>query len=174
MFEKYSYKTKCTALIVIFLMLSVTAYKRSFHTLFQVISEYRVLSRKVDDINKKANNTEGLIKDIAYLDKIIGKEGITKEMVQQGIVSFASEKHPQVSINDLQPIHVYPDDNYNVITNQLDVTGNTNQLLQLGYDFEKKFNFTRMVSMNFYTIKKNNKSEVLHLKMIFQNYENNK
>lgn len=174
MFEKYSYKTKCTALIVISLMLSVTAYKRSFHTLFQVISEYKVLSRKVDDINKKANNTEGLIKDIAYLDKIIGKEGITKEMVQQGIVSFASVKHPQVSINDLQPIHVYPDDNYNVITNQLDVTGNTNQLLQLGYDFEKKFNFSRMVSMNFYTIKKNNKSEVLHLKMIFQNYENNK
>lgn len=174
MFENYSYKIKCTALIVVFLMLSITAYKRSFHTLFQVISEYKVLSAKADDINKKANNTDGLIRDIAYLDKIIGKEGITKEMVQQGIVSFASEKHPQVSINDLQPIHVFPDDNYTIITNQLDVTGNSNQLLQLGYDFEKEFNFSRMVSMNFYIAKKNNKSDVLHLKMIFQNYENNK
>ena len=174
MFENYSYKTKCTALIVVFFMLSITAYKRSFHTLFQVISEYKVLSIKADDINKKANNTAGLIRDIAYLDKIIGKEGITKEMVQQGIVSFASEKHPQVSINDLQPIHIFPDDNYTIITNQLDVTGNSNQLLQLGYDFEKEFNFSRMVSMNFYITKKNNKSDVLHLKMIFQNYENNK
>jgi hypothetical protein len=28
--------------------------------------------------------------------------------------------------------------------------------------------------MKFYTTKKNNKSDVLHLKMIYQNYENNK
>ncbi|RTY91796.1 hypothetical protein [Flavobacterium sp. GT3R68] len=159
------------ALIGIFLMLSITAYKRSFHTLFQVMEEYNALSAKVADINKKANNTEGLRRDIAYLDQIIGKEGITKEMVQQGIVSYASEKHPQVSINDLQPIHVFADENHKIVTNQLDVTGNSNQLMQLGYDFEKGFNYSRIVSMNFYTTKKNNKSEVLHLKMIFQNYE---
>lgn len=174
MFEKYPYKIKCKALIIVFFMLLITAYKRSFHALFQVISEHKVLAAKADEINKKANNTDELIRDIAYLDKIIGKEGITKEMVQQGIVSFASEKHPQVSINDLQPIHVFPDDNYTIITNQLDVTGNSNELLQLSYDFEKEFKLSRIVSMNFYTTKKSNKSDILHLKMIFQNYENNK
>lgn len=174
MFDNYSYKKKFTALIVIFFMLSITAYKRSFHALFQVINEYQILSEKVDDINKKANNMEGLIRDIAYLDKIIGKEGITKEMAQQGIVGFATKKHPQISINDLQPIHIFSDDNYRIVTNQIDITGNADQLLRLGYDFEKEFDFSRIVGMNFYTIKKNNKFEILHLKMIFQNYENNK
>lgn len=174
MFENYSYKKKFTVLIAVFFMLSITAYKRSFHALFQVINEYRALSEKVDDINKKSNNTDALIRDIAYLDKIIGKEGITKEMAQQGIVSFATKKHPQISINDLQPIHVFSDNNYSVITNQLDVTGNGNQLLQLAYDFEKEFDFSRIVSIKFYTTRKNNKFEILHLKMIFQNYENNK
>lgn len=174
MFENYSYKKKFAVLIAIFFMLLITAYKRSFSTLFQVINEYKDLSEKVDDINRKASNTSGLTKDIAYLDKVIGKAGITKEMAQQGIVSFAANKNSKISISDLQPIHVFSDENYTIITNQLDVTGNSNQLLQLAYDFEKEFDYSRIVSMNFYTTKKNNKSEVLHLKMIFQNYENNK
>jgi Tfp pilus assembly protein PilO len=174
MFENYSYKQKFHALIVLFFMLSIAAYKRSFHTLLDVVTEYQIVSKKADDINKKSKNTDALNKDIAYLDKIMGKEGISKEMVQQGIVSFASDNSRGISINDLKPIHDFSEDNYHIITNQLDVTGNTNQLLKLTYDFEKKFNLSRIVSMNFYTTKKNNKSEVLHLKMIFQNYENNK
>lgn len=174
MFEKYTFKTKFIALIVVFIMLFITAYKRSFNTLFQVLTDYKTLTLKVNEINKKGNNSVELIKEIAYLDKIIGKQEVTKEMVQQGIVSFATENHPKVSINDLQSIHVFPDENYTIITNQLDVTGNVNELLQLGYDFEKKFNLSRIISMNFYTSKKNNKPDVLHLKMIFQNYENNK
>ncbi|MCV9932939.1 hypothetical protein OIU80_11670 [Flavobacterium sp. LS1R47] len=174
MFEKYSYKQKIHALIVLFFMLSIVAYKRSFHNLFEVITTYKTTSKKADDINTKTKNIDSLIKDVAYLDKIIGKEGITKEIVQLGIVSFASKNAPEVSISDLQPIHDYPEDDYHIITNQLDITGNADQLLKLAYDFEKKFNLSRIVSMNFYITKKNNKSEVLHLKMIFQNYENNK
>lgn len=174
MFENYSYKQKFYALIGLFFILSITAYKRSFHALFEVVTEYSTFSKKADDINKKAKNTNGLTKDIAYLNKIIGKEDVTKEMVQQGIVSFASENAPEVSISDLKPIHDFPEDDYHIITNQLDVTGNSNQLLKLAHNFEEKFDISRLVSMNFYTTKKNNKSEVLHLKMIFQNYENNK
>lgn len=173
MFENYSYKQKFYALIIVFLMLSITAYKRSFHTLFEVVSEYRMLSKKADDINKKAKNNGTLKNDVEYLNRIIGKEGVTKEMVQQGIIGFASAA-PGVSINDLKPIHDYPETDYRIITNQLDVTGNANQLLELAYNFEKKFDYSRMVSQNFYITKKNNKSEVLHLKMIFQNYENTK
>lgn len=174
MFENYSHKQKFYALIVLFFLLSITAYKRSFRTLFEVVSEYRMLSKKADDINKKSKNASNLPKELAYLDKIIGKENVAKEIVQQEIISFVSNTAPEVSINNLASIHDFQEDDYHIITNQLDVTGNSNQLLNLAYNFEKKFNFSRIVSMNFYTTKKNNKSEVLHLKMIFQNYENNK
>ncbi|WP_431244365.1 hypothetical protein ACQ9BO_08640 [Flavobacterium sp. P21] len=153
MFENYSYKQKFHALIVIFFMLSITAYKRSFHTLFEVVSEYHMLSKKADDINKKAKNTGTLKNDVEYLDRIIGKEGVTKEMVQQGIIGFATT-NSGASINDLKPIHDYPEADYHIITNQLDVTGNANQLLDLAYNFEKNFNYSRMVSQNFYTTKK--------------------
>lgn len=173
MFEKYSYKQKCTALLVVFIMLSVTAYKRSFSNLFEVIGEYKTLSAKAADIHSKSGNANVLRREIALLDKEIGKDGVTKQMVQQGIVGFATEKHSGVSINDLQPIHLFSDGNYNIITNQLDVTGKLDPLLRMGYDFEKDFSLSRPVSMNFYTSKKNNKTEDLHLKIIFQNYESN-
>ena len=174
MFEQYSYKKKFMALLVVFALLLVTAYKRSFSMLQATLIQYDELSSKVSEMNKKNNNVEGLSKDIDYLDKVIGKEGVAKEAVQQGIIGFVSEKHPEVSVSDLQPIHMFSDENYNIITNQLDVTGKAGQLLQLSYDFEKAFGLSRMVSMNFYTTSKNNKTENLHLKMIFQNYENNK
>lgn len=173
MFEKYSYKKKCLALCVVFFMLLITAYKRSFSMLFEVIKENKTLSKTTEEFDKKSNNFDMLSKEIALLDKTIGEEGVSKEKVQQSIVSFISENHSQVSISDLQPIHVFSDENYTITTNQLDVTGGANQLLKLGYDFEKQFKLSRIVSMNFYTAK-NNKSEILHLKIIFQNYENNK
>lgn len=174
MFENYSYKQKCGALLVVFVMLLATAYKRSFSSLFQVVKEYRELSSRVEDIHKKTKNVEELRKEIAYLDMVLGKEGVTKEMVQQGMVSFATRSQPGVSIHELAPIHNFSDENYTIFTNQLDVVGNTNQLLQMAYDFEKQYDYSRMVGMKFFTTQKNNKEEVLHLKMIFQNYENNK
>lgn len=173
MFDKYSYKQKCLALCIVFFMLLATAYKRSFSMLIEAIKENKTLSKTTEEFDKKSNNFDRLSREIALLDKTIGEEGVSKEKVQQSIVSFISENHPQVSINDLQPIHVFSDENYKITTNQLDVTGGVNQLLKLGYDFEKQFKLSRIVSMNFYKAKQN-KSEILHLKIIFQNYENNK
>lgn len=173
MFNQYSYKQKFGALLVLFFMLGITAYKRSFSQLVQTYKEHKALSEKVNDFNGKSDKLDVLAKDVALMDKVIGKAGESKEVIQQEIMSFASEKHPEVSINELQPIHVFSDNDYKIVTNQLDVTGTANQLLRLAYDFEKEFHYSRIVSMNYYTTKKNNKTEVLHLKMIFQNYENN-
>jgi hypothetical protein len=171
MFEKYSFKQKFLALVVLTLITTVTAYKRSFSTLIQVIKENKTLSEKIEDVNKKANNNDNLVEEVAYLDRLIGKEGVSKEVIQQEIVNFTTKRHPKVSINALEPIHLFKDENYTIITNQLDVTGNFNELLQLGYDFEKNFSDSRIVNMHFYVLKKNNKTDILHFKIIFQNYE---
>src|SRR5258705_13285972 len=137
MFEKYSYKKRFLALLVLAFMIAITAYKRSFYTLIQVIKEHDSLSEKLENVNNKTGNTTSLIKEVAYLDRLIGKDGVSKEIVQQEIVNFTSKRHPKISINVLEPIHLFQDDKNTIITNQLDVTGNVNQLLQLGYDFEK-------------------------------------
>jgi hypothetical protein len=174
MFENYSYKKKFLVLLALTFMIAITAYKRSFYMLIQVIKEHNTLSEKIKDVNKKASNSNNLVKEVTYLDRIIGKEGISKEIIQQEIVDFTSKRHPKVSINNLEPIHLFQDENHTIITNQIDVTGNVNQLLQLGYDFEKNFSDSRIINMHFYTTKNNNKTDLLHFKIIFQNYEKNK
>lgn len=170
MFEQYSYKQKFIALLVLFVMLSVTAYKRSFRTLLEVRNENKILSENIEELHKKSKNTNKLLKEVEVLDQLIGKEGIAAQEVQQQIVNFSTNT-PKVSISDLQPIHIVKDGNYTITTNQIDVIGNSNQLLQLSYAFEKNFNSSRLTSMNFYTTKKNNTTEILHLKMLFQNYK---
>ncbi|MEM0578690.1 hypothetical protein [Flavobacterium polysaccharolyticum] len=171
MFEKYSFKKKFLTLLVLTLIIAITAYKRSFSILIQVIKEHDTLSKKIEDVNKKAQVSSNLAKEVAYLDRLIGKEGVSKEVIQQEILNFTAKRHPKVSINTLEPIHLFIDENYTIITNQLDVTGNFNQLLELGYDFEKNFSDSRIVNMHYYITKNNNKTDILHFKIIFQNYE---
>ena len=172
MFEKYSYKTKFKALLLVFCMLTFTAYKRSFSTLKNVIQENRELSKKEKTLKEGTKDVNQLSSEIAVIDKIIGKENINKEKIQQDIISFIT-RYP-VSIFNMRSIHEFSDDSHTIYTHEIDVTGSLNQLLTLSYDFEKKINYSRMVSLKFYVSKKDNKSDILHLKMIFQNYENNK
>lgn len=172
MFNQYSYKKKFVALVLVFIMLIITSYKRSFSVLYQVIKENKELTQNIDQLAVKENGYAKLEAEVANLDNVIGKEGMSSEEVQQQIVNFSNNAN--VSISDLQPIHIADDENYIISTNQIDVMGNANQLLQLGYSFEKDFHFSRLTSMNFYTTKKNNKVDKLHLKMIFQNYDSTK
>lgn len=173
MFEKYTYKQKCIALAVLFFMLLFTAYKRSFKNLILVYIENKELVVTAENIASKSKNLEVLSMEIASYDKYLGNQNVTKDVVQQEIIAF-STLHSGISISDLQGIHAFTDDNYSVYTNQLDVTGNINSLMRLAYDFETKFNYSRVISTNYYKVKKNNTKETLHLKIIFQNYENNK
>lgn len=172
MFEKYSYKVKFQALIVLFLMLSVAAYRRSFSTLINLVKENAQLSEKVENSSGAGTDIKKIQAELEAIDKVIGKTGADKEKIQQDIVSFAT-LHQGISINDMQAIHQFAGEGHIAYTNRLDVTGSFNELLNLAYEFEKNFTYSRLVNVNFYTVRKNNKPDVLHLKMIFQNYDKN-
>ncbi|NJM78602.1 MAG: hypothetical protein HC854_01335 [Flavobacterium sp.] len=170
MFEQYSYKQKCIALFGLFLMLSYTAYKRSFKNLIDVYKENKELTVHAKDIASKSKNLDILSMEIASYDKYLGNQNVARDVVQQEVIAFSTQ-HEGVSINDLQAIHSFEGESYSVYTNQLDVTGNINDLIKLAYDFETKFSFSRVVSTNYYTVKKNNTNEILHLRILFQNYD---
>ncbi|MFP9100751.1 hypothetical protein ACLI09_17005 [Flavobacterium sp. RHBU_24] len=174
MFEKYTYKFKLKALALIFVLLLAAAYKRSFSQLIDLVKENNALTEKKKELDKSENNIKKLQYTLDKIDRIIGKETVDKEKIQQDIISFTVNKKLGISIFDMRSIHQFNDENYTIYTNQFELTGSFNDLLRLSYDFEKKFLLSRVSSMHFYTIKKSNNPTVLHLKMIFQNYENNK
>jgi hypothetical protein len=136
------------------------------------VSEYGDLSAKTEIINQKQHNMAFVSKQLASLDKLIGRKNIDKEKIQQEMIGFVTLSDPGIAIYDLQPIREFVEDNYRILTNQIDVTGNNNSLLKLAYGFETKFTYSKLVSLDFYIARKNNKPDVLHLKMTFQNYEN--
>ncbi|MFP9119328.1 hypothetical protein ACLI08_16185 [Flavobacterium sp. RNTU_13] len=173
-FENYPYKVKLQALGIIFLILMAAAYKRSFSQLFDVMGEYKTLKSQKEEFKKNNGNVADLSAKLQKIDRIIGKETVDKEKIQQEIVSFTASSRFKVSIFDMKSVHTFKDEDYTIYSNQLDVTGNFNELLSLAYAFEKEFTLSKIANMNFYTVKKNNTPTVLHLKMIFQNYENNK
>ena len=170
-FENHTFKMKFFALLIVFLLLSATSYKRSFRTLFETLSEYKDLSQKSKLISEKSNDIAKLNSELSSLDKVIGKKGVSKEKIQQEIISFVSSINIPITIYDLQPVHEHRDGNYIVYTNQLDITGDYNSLLKVSYEFEKNFIFSKVVSLHFYTLKKGNNPDILHQKIIFQNYE---
>ena len=172
MFEQYSYKTKFKALLVLFIMLSIAAYRRSISSLIEAVKENGKLKNKIELYSSKAGSINEIKSEINVLDQMIGKEGINKEKTQQEIVNFLVENGTNVSISDMQPIHEFSENNYKVYTYVMDVTGNFNNLIKVAYQFERQFDFCKIVSTKYYTEKKNNKIETLHLKLIFQKYEN--
>ena len=136
--------------------------------------ENNILKERKDLINSQTPNIKNLSDQVAGLDKLIGKEGLEKEKIQQEIIDFLIKNSTGISISDLQPIHNFVYDDYQVYTYQVDLTGNYNQLLDLTYKFEKQFDYSKIINLAFYTDKKNAKIETLHLKLIFQHYESNK
>ena len=171
MFDNIPYITKFKILIVLLVCLSIAAYRRSFSTLIAVIKENKTLNEKVQKINSKNTSLKVLNKELASLNLLIGKEGLNKQLVQHGIVSFVTNNSKNVSIFNLQSIHEFKDTDFTIFSNQLDLTGNFNDLNKIAYLFENKFNLSKVVSLNFFTEKKNNKPDILHLIIIFQNYE---
>lgn len=172
MFEKYSHKTKFTALLIVAVMLAIAAYKRSFGPLLNLIVENRQLSEEINALEDSSGKFAALQAEVAAIDGIIGNGRADKEKVQQEIVRFVAGFEAPVSIYDVQPIHRYDDENYVIYTNQIDVTGGVNDLLALAYAFETRFALSRLANVRFYTTRKNNAPDILHLKLIFQNYEN--
>lgn len=174
MFNQYTYKTKVKFLGILFIMLSIAAYRRSFSNLIDLYKENTMLADKKISMNSQSGTLFELQSEVKDLDRLIGKTGVEKENIQQEIIDFTIKNGRGVAINNIQTIHESIQNNYLIYTYQIDLTGNYNNLLQLTYEFEKRFDYSKIVSTTFYTESKNNKKETLHLNLIFQNYENNK
>ncbi|MFK7000657.1 hypothetical protein [Flavobacterium oreochromis] len=171
MFNQYNYKQKFSALIVVFFLLLITAYKRSFSQLIASYKEYNLLINKKEEFTKKSLQLNKIKEDVSTLDQILGKGGLPKEQIQQEIIQFIAQNHPDVTIDHIQPIHHFQDESFDIVTHIIDLTANTNQLLNTIYNFEKQFETSKIISLQFYTTVKNDQEEKLHLKLIFQNYE---
>lgn len=172
MFNQYTFKQKFIALLVLFVLLSITAYKRSFRLFFQLYQENKILTEKMEKVNSDSKNLAVLEDEIRQLDKYIGKQNVDKDRIQDEILNFISTKHQKIKIVKLNPIHVFKDDKIIYLSNEIEVSGDVNDLMKLTLDLEQKFDYSKIRHLKYFSIIKNNSILGLHLKILFQSYEN--
>ncbi|WP_299254042.1 hypothetical protein [uncultured Aquimarina sp.] len=172
MFENLSYKKKFFALLALMLVLGITAYKRSFSMTIdaaQLLEESKLKLEKVSNSQQRITN---LIAEVSYLDKLIGKEVANPDIVQQEILNTFNDINTDTQLVKLEAIHKASDEYFNIYTNRLILTGTYGDLLKTTYNYEKAFDFSRVVSLQFYIEKEpRTRRKKLFEQIIFQNYE---
>ena len=107
MFESYSYKKKFIALILIFCMLSVAAYRRSFKSLIEAYKENKELKELSNSIKSKTDNIDGLRNKVYQYDKFLGNQNVSNDVIQQEIISFSTDLKEHIKILNLEWLKKY-------------------------------------------------------------------
>ncbi|MBQ4821396.1 hypothetical protein [Aquimarina sp. MMG016] len=172
MFENISYKKKFIALLILMVILAFTAYKRSYSMAIDAAKLLEESKQKLAKVNNSQQHITSLKSEVEYLDKLIGKEVANPDIVQQEILNTFTEINTNTPLVKLEEVHKSSDEYFNVYTNRLILTGNFGDLLKTTYNYEKEFDFSRVVSLQFYIEKEpRTRRKRLFEQIIFQNYE---
>ena len=174
MFEKYSYKTKLIALAVIFVLLFLAAYKRSFSLTFGLIDEVERLEKQLD-LAQNANYEINQLKlDLNELNQAIGKENLDADLVQQRILDEISDysNTANIRIYGISETHKYSTSDFEVFSNETIVEGDFISILKLIHSFENEIEYARVASCEFYTEKNfKTKKKQLYAKLYLQHFK---
>lgn len=172
MFNNFTYKQKFLALVVLAILLGFTAYKRSFRLTIDAYRNYKGAAEKLRKINNSWQRAKSVENEVDYLDNLIGRKAMDADIVQQEILTKLSEIENSMELVKLERVHKANNEYFNIYTNQLVLSGRFDQLLRGTYSFEKDFEFSRLVCLNFYSEKELRTRRLkLYARLIFQNYE---
>lgn len=175
MFNNLTYKQKCIAIVVVFVVLLMAAYKKTIRQAFAAKNQLNHVEQQLLNVDHSYNTLYSLKREVAVLDNIIGGGNLNPELVQQSILDFITNKTVAANIVKIEDVHVFSDKDFKVYSNQIEIEGAFNTLVELLYAIEKEFKASRITSSSIYS-KKNYRTNrtKLYLKLVLQNYEKNK
>jgi hypothetical protein len=171
LFEKYSYKQKKLALLIITVLLGAVAYKRAF----KVTLDLKDLKQELTVRSQEAaTSTERLAKkqiDLKNINTVIGKENTPNDVVQQQFLLFIENTDSKLIVESIEEVYRYDHPDFIINTNVITIKGGYIPLVKFIYALEKKFNYARLVSSHIY-IKKNKKLKIdeLYATLTLQNF----
>jgi hypothetical protein len=170
-FDKYSYKQKNYALLVFIVLLGAAVYKRSLSVTYETKRYDRELDEKLE-IADKALMEIGIKKsEIALLDRMIGKENLSVEKVQQGFLNFFAQHSSNIGVYKIEEVLKFQHPDFTINSHQIVLKGGYLNTLDFLYKMEKEFDLARLVNTSFEYKKMNSEeSESLYTTLILQNY----
>lgn len=171
-FEKYTYKQKNLALLVLGALLIAAAYKRSFKTTLETLTYKEELVEKIAYAQQAGSTIKSLQQQLTSLNRLIGKENVTVEKVQQGFLNFFASRAQNLSVYQIDEVLTYKHPDFTIITHRIVLKGGFNQTLTFIYDLEKNFELAKVLNVTF-EYRKNNPDEPagLYTELLLQNYE---
>ncbi|MEP1490162.1 MAG: hypothetical protein ABJK28_17215 [Algibacter sp.] len=153
----------------------MASYKKTYKSTLAAKKELNLVKKELSSNEDLLNERYYLKNEIKNLDKTIGGQTLNPEQVQQTLLDFISKHDFNVNIVTIEDVHLFSDREFLIHSNQIELVGSYTDLISTLYEIEKNFKNSRVVSTQLYS-KKNYRTntKTLFLKIILQNYENNK
>lgn len=170
-FDTYSYKQKNYALLVLIVLLAAAVYKRSISVTVETLSYEKELEQKLETADKALMDIGTKKAEIALLDRMIGKENLPVEKVQQGFLNFFAQYSGNTGVYKIEEVLKYQHPDFTINSHQIVLKGGYLSTLDFIYQMEKKFDFARLVNVSFeYKKVSSEEPESLYTTLILQNY----
>jgi hypothetical protein len=171
-FDKYSYKQKNYALLLLGVLLVAVSYKQAFKTTLETLSYKRELTQKIDDAHHAVSAIRTAQRDNAYLNKLLGKENVTIEKVQQSFLDFFEKNSSNIIVYQVDEVLTYKHPDFSVNTHRILLKGGFLPTLRFLFSLEKHFDLAKLVNVSFEFKKYNTEEkEQLYTTLLLQNYE---
>lgn len=170
-FDKYSYKQKNYALLVFIVLLAAAVYKRSLSVTIETKKYEAELDEKIDTAQRALTEIGIKKSEIALLDRMIGKENLSVEKVQQGFLNFFANYSKHISVYKIEEVLKFQHPDFTINTHQIVLKGGYLPTLEFVYRMEKEFDLARLINTSFeYKKMSSEESESLYTTLILQNY----
>lgn len=171
LFQKYTYRQKKLALVVIFVLLAAAAYKRSFSITIQQLGLNSELLIKRAEAETSVDRLKTKQNELKLINQLVGQENVPNERVQQKFLSFFDAKTNNLSVERMEEVYTFDHPDYTINTNLITVKGDYLNTIKFLYDLEKQFSFARLVSANL-QLKTNRvlQKNELHTTILLQNF----
>lgn len=176
MFDRFSYRQKNYGLLIIFLLLLMVSYKRSFSLTLNAKSELKNQEAQLESTKHVQEDIESLKIQIKQLNNNIGKSDIEPDKVQQEILGEISgfSLNNNVNLEKIEKTHSFKTVDFTIYSNLIRIQGSFNGILSLAYHMENTFDYARVTNVNvFKEVDQTTKKEYLYGEFLFQHYRQN-
>lgn len=171
-FEQYSYKQKNLLLLILSALLLIVCYKRAISITLDLMTLNDELKVKTQEAENSQQTVFAKQKLNKALDRVIGKENVPKEKVQQSFVSFFEMHRENVQLLSMEEPFVYIHPDFNIYSHRVILEGGFNDLHRLINDIEEKFEYAQLLNVTYQVERElRTKSNRLQATLILQNYD---
>ncbi len=177
MFDRFTYRQKNYALLVLLLLLLIVSYKRSFSLTLSLRAEIERQELRKITATTANSDLEMIQIQLNQLNKNIGKSDLEPDKVQQEILRTITEfsVDHEIRLNQLQATHTFETIDFNIYSNLVSIKGSFNGILSLVHAMENEFDYARLTNVSMFKVENlSTKKTELYASILFQHYRQKK